>query len=121
MGGFDEIIVPFVIAGIVFVSIFFEIRNQAKLRNGNPKQPAKPVKTPPVESPVEFIEIQPTATTRKKKANIAVDMPGDSGKAQVTKPKDVAYDLPDGDNEAADAVENLRKAVIAHEILKRKF
>lgn len=117
MGGFEEIIVPMVIAGIVFFSIFAEIRNQAKLRTNNaPKQ-----KPAPLQKPI-IIEAEEKLPQEEKKRKVVpnLQLQGDVTKPSLPTEKDVAYET-DKDSEAGDAMEDIRRAVIAHEILKRKF
>lgn len=115
MGGLEEIIVPMVIAGIVFFSIFAEIRNQAKLRANNaPKQ-----KPAPLQKPI-IIEAEEKLPQEEKKRKVVPNLQL-QGDVTVPSPvKDVAYET-DKDSEAGDAMEDIRRAVIAHEILKRKF
>lgn len=117
MGGLEEIIVPMVIAGIVFFSIFAEIRNQAKLRANNaPKQ--KPAS---LQKPI-IIEAEEKLPQEEKKRKVVpnLQLQGDVTVPSLSPVKDMAYET-DKDSEAGDAMEDIRRAVIAHEILKRKF
>lgn len=125
MEGLDEILVPMVIAGIVFYGVFAEMRNQAKsLVAENSKR--KPETAVPVEKKAVVIEKEPkrqkkTETTHVK-AKPKAFLNGDVTEPSLKVTKDTVYDKEDEAETAVDdAMSDLRRAVIAHEILKRKY
>lgn len=121
MAGIEEILIPSIITGIVFYSVFVEIRNQSKLRPENatkqkPVEMSKPVQETII---VESVDPQPIEET-KTNVTPKLELVGDESKPSVKPVKDVAYDK-DENCEIVDITEDMRRAVIAHEILKRKF
>ena len=126
MGGLEEILIPSIITGIVFFSIFVEIRNQSKLRA------AKSPTQKPVEQSVSTREIIDTRSivvenveellhdVKNKKTESQQQLQGDVTTASVKPVKDAVYDVNES-SEVVDITEDMRRAVIAHEILKRKF
>ena len=126
MGGLEEILIPSIITGIVFFSIFVEIRNQSKLR-GTKSPTQKPVAQS--EPTREIIDSRPIVVENieevlhekeNKKTESQQQLQGDVTKPSVKPVKDAVYDVNES-NEIVDITEDMRRAVIAHEILKRKF
>lgn len=121
MAGIEEILIPSIITGIVIYSVIVEIRNQSKLRAGNISKQKPAEKTEPIQETIIVESIDPKPIM-KTKINVAPkpQLPGDETMSSVKSIKDVAYDK-DETCEIVDITEDMRRAVIAHEILKRKF
>lgn len=125
MEGLDEILVPMVIAGIVFYGVFAEMRNQAKSLVTE-KSKRMPEVAVPVEKKAVVMEKEPKrqkkTETKQVKATPKVFLKGDVTEPSLKVTKDIAYDRDDEAETALDdAMSDLRRAVIAHEILKRKY
>ena len=132
MDNFWDILVPVVVIGSIFLGVFAENRKNVKKPT-----PAPPPQAPgehiepiqelfpdliptPTEPEPKIIEIQEQKPKRKaEKRQPKQDMPGDNTK-RVTPQEDKAYSQ-EKSGEAGNAMDDIRRAVIAHEILKRKF
>lgn len=126
MAGIEEILIPSIITGIVIFSVFVEIRNQSKLRAGNISKQKPAEKSEPIQ---ETIDSRPIVVEnieellheiKNKKTESQQQLQGDVTKPSVEPVKDAVYDI-DESSEIVDITEDMRRAVIAHEILKRKF
>lgn len=126
MAGIEEILIPSIITGIVIYSVIVEIRNQSKLRAGNVSKQKPAEKTEHVQ---ETIDSRPIVVKnieellheiKNKKTESQQQLQGDVTKPSVEPVKDAVYDV-DENSEIVDITEDMRRAVIAHEILKRKF
>ena len=121
MDGLEEILIPVIISGIVFYSVFVEMRNQAKLRAEKASKPIPPKQKEEVPQPIIIEEIEKLFhEVEKKQTDLKPQLKGDETKPSVKPVKDAAYDR-DEAGEIIDITEDMRRAVIAHEILKRKF
>lgn len=129
MENFWDILAPILVIGGIFISVFVENSKNAKKNIPDATQhPAKPPKhpsalkqaldiSPKQDMPGDNIEsatVQPTEKPKKKKKK-AANTPQDSS---VT-PENDAYNQKN--DETDNAMSDIRRAIIAHEILKRKF
>lgn len=140
-----NILVPLMVIGAIFVSVFAENRKNIENRKNAKKsttditqltellfgQLSKPAHKPKSESEVKQVPIMPSKQ----------DMPGDNTQSVTTSSKNtlkrkeakstattkVAVPQPESDiynkktDDMSDAMNDIRRAMIAHEILKRKF
>ena len=133
MDNFWDILVPIVVIGSIFLGVFAENRKNVKkptpsLPPQTPGEHIEPVQElfpdlipTPIEEPAPKIIETPKQMPKRKteKRQPKQDMPGDNTK-RVTPQEDKVYSQ-EQSGEAGNAMDDIRRAVIAHEILKRKF
>lgn len=97
------------------------MRNQAKLRAEKASKPIPPKQEDVVPQPIVIEEIEELfQEVEKKETELKPQLKGDETKPSVKPVKDAVYDR-DETEDIIDITEDMRRAVIAHEILKRKF
>lgn len=129
MENFWDILAPILVIGGIFISVFVENSKNAKKSVPDaqqfiitpPKKAPEPEQTPDTPSKqdmpgdnAESMTVIPTKKPKQKKRKAA-----DTQRSTPTPQDNDAYNQKS--DEANNAMEDIRRAIIAHEILKRKF
>lgn len=119
-----DILVPVMVIGGIFASVLTEKRKNIKKNMPTAQHLENIEAEQPVSPPQSYTHINNDTPKSKKTSPQArhrrkQDMPGDNT-GHITTQEDKAYSQ-DVAGEADNAMDDIRRAMIAHEILKRKF